>query len=290
MDVLPYFASSEDQGRGESDLHGVGGPLSVPDLSYHQSLSDVFIQAAEQAGFARNATSTARPSAAFGIYQVTQKQRPALQHRHRLSSPGRRAQPDVLTGALTLGLNLPEATGLSACAFAAAASNRRRAGRTRGVAVSRLGQFAAAVLMLSGIGPAPCWKMPASASGMRLSEVGRNLQDHLDICTLTRCSQPVTYDQLSELRVGCATFCIMKVRAHRTSPRPALPGHRGAGAMIGPTSRCISSRPCSTITAVIACPATAIPCTPARCARKAAATWPCARTTRPDRSPSMPTT
>src|SRR5699024_64344 len=39
-----------------------------------------------------------------------------------------------------------------------------------------------------------------------LLEVGRNLQDHLDICTLTRCSQPVTYDQLNELRVGLRYF------------------------------------------------------------------------------------
>ena len=30
-DVLPYFRRSEDQERGEDELHGVGGPLAVSD-------------------------------------------------------------------------------------------------------------------------------------------------------------------------------------------------------------------------------------------------------------------
>ena len=32
-DVLPYFRRSEDQARGESALHGVGGPLCVSDAT-----------------------------------------------------------------------------------------------------------------------------------------------------------------------------------------------------------------------------------------------------------------
>lgn len=41
-DVLPYFLKSEDQQRGESELHGVGGPLSVSDqISPNQQHHDV---------------------------------------------------------------------------------------------------------------------------------------------------------------------------------------------------------------------------------------------------------
>lgn len=53
-DVLPYFRRSEDQARGASDLHGVGGPLSVSDATGPHELCDAFIAAAEQAGVPRN--------------------------------------------------------------------------------------------------------------------------------------------------------------------------------------------------------------------------------------------
>ncbi|HZX71289.1 MAG TPA: GMC family oxidoreductase N-terminal domain-containing protein, partial [Rhodanobacter sp.] len=52
--VLPWFRLSEDNSRGASDLHGVGGPLGVSDLRYHNALSDDFVEAAISAGHARN--------------------------------------------------------------------------------------------------------------------------------------------------------------------------------------------------------------------------------------------
>ena len=49
-DLLPYFRKAEDQQRGADDLHGVGGPLSVSDVSEPHPLCDAFIAACEQAG------------------------------------------------------------------------------------------------------------------------------------------------------------------------------------------------------------------------------------------------
>src|SRR5699024_6168324 len=72
-EVLPWFLRSEDQARGASDLHGVGGPLGVSDLSHTNPLSDVFIQAAEQAGFARNPDFNGPAQRGVGFYQVTQR-------------------------------------------------------------------------------------------------------------------------------------------------------------------------------------------------------------------------
>ena len=37
-DVLPYFIKAENQERGESEFHGVGGPLSVSDQRIHLPL------------------------------------------------------------------------------------------------------------------------------------------------------------------------------------------------------------------------------------------------------------
>ncbi|MFP4335597.1 MAG: GMC family oxidoreductase, partial [Wenzhouxiangella sp.] len=72
-EVLPYFLRSQNQSRGASELHGIGGPLSVEDLSYFNPLSEVFIRSAEQAGFAVNRDFNGPTQRGFGLYQVTQR-------------------------------------------------------------------------------------------------------------------------------------------------------------------------------------------------------------------------
>jgi choline dehydrogenase len=64
------------------------------------------------------------------------------------------------------------------------------------------------LLLLSGIGPAP----DLEAQGIRVianrAEVGHNLQDHLDFCTVNRCTRPLTYDftRAQQLMVGVRYF------------------------------------------------------------------------------------
>ena len=62
------------------------------------------------------------------------------------------------------------------------------------------------LMMLSGIGPAAGLERAGVKAAHELAGVGANLQDHLDVMTLTRCSQPVTYDHLNELMVGLKYF------------------------------------------------------------------------------------
>src|SRR3546814_8735063 len=52
--VLPYFRRSEGNDRGADALHGGDGPLSVSDLRHVNPLSHAFVEAGQQAGFARN--------------------------------------------------------------------------------------------------------------------------------------------------------------------------------------------------------------------------------------------
>ena len=52
-DVLPYFINSEDNARGASDYHGVGGPLNVSDPVLRSRLADAMIAAAESLGIPR---------------------------------------------------------------------------------------------------------------------------------------------------------------------------------------------------------------------------------------------
>ena len=50
-EVLPYFKRSEDNDRGESEFHGVGGPLAVSDGRSLSPLVDAQLEAAVQAGY-----------------------------------------------------------------------------------------------------------------------------------------------------------------------------------------------------------------------------------------------
>jgi len=204
-EVLPYFKRSQNQSRGESELHGVDGPLSVEDLTYFNPLSEVFIQAAEQAGFAANRDFNGPTQRGFGLYQVTQRGGRRCSTAVGYLRPAR-ARPNltVLTGALTLGLEFSgdRVTGV----------RYRRRGRTVSARAEREVLLAGGainspqLLMLSGIGPAQALEKLDIPVRVNLDQVGANLQDHLDICTLTRCSQPITYDQLSEIRVGLKYF------------------------------------------------------------------------------------
>jgi choline dehydrogenase-like flavoprotein len=62
------------------------------------------------------------------------------------------------------------------------------------------------LLMLSGVGPADHLREHGISIALDLPGVGANLQDHLDICTLQRSTQPVTYDHLSDLAVAWNYF------------------------------------------------------------------------------------
>jgi choline dehydrogenase len=198
--VLPYFLKSQDQQRGKSELHSVGGPLSVQDLRYTNPLCDTFLQAGVDMGFSLNNDFNARQQEGIGFYQVTQRNGQRCSSATAFLRPAlKRPNLKVLTGALTEKLLL-------------------EGKRVNGVVVSRRGQKkqfhggeiilcsgainSPKLLMLSGIGPAE--HLQATGIDIRhgLAGVGQNLQDHLDICTLISSSSHKTYDKTSQILAG----------------------------------------------------------------------------------------
>ena len=63
------------------------------------------------------------------------------------------------------------------------------------------------LLMLSGIGPESELRAAGIKPMLNLPGVGKNLQDHLDICTLNYCNSKVTYDTANDLMVGMEYLC-----------------------------------------------------------------------------------
>jgi choline dehydrogenase len=201
--VLPYFLKAEDQARGASEYHGVGGPLAVEDLRFRNPLSAVFVEAGVASGLPRNPDFNGPVQEGVGFYQVTQRAGRRCSAASAYLRPARsRGNLEIRTQCLAARV-LFEGTraagveyrhdGLSTCA---------RAEREVLLAGGAIGS--AQLLLLSGVGPADELRALDIAVVADLTEVGRNLQDHLDFCTLSKCSRPITYDftRLQEILVA----------------------------------------------------------------------------------------
>jgi choline dehydrogenase len=205
--VLPYFRRSEDQARGPSEYHGVGGPLSVEDLRTRSPLSEVFVEAAVTLGIPRNEDFCGARPDGVGFYQVTQRGgrrcsaavaylRPAL----------RRPNLEVRTGAHATRLLLE---GNRVIGVEYRSGGRSRQARAEAEVLLAAGSIGSPqLLLLSGLGPAEELRALGLPVAADLPGVGRNLQDHLDFCTLVKSRRRTTYDfnPLQELIVGLRYF------------------------------------------------------------------------------------
>jgi choline dehydrogenase len=72
-DLLPYFRRAEDNARGESVFHGIGGPLRVEDLRYEHPLSRAWLDAAGANGLPVNPDFNGAVQDGVGRYQATQR-------------------------------------------------------------------------------------------------------------------------------------------------------------------------------------------------------------------------
>jgi len=204
-EVLPYFRRSERNQRGADRLHGGEGPLHVSDLRHVNELSGVFVQAGVQAGLAHNRDFNGPSQHGVGLYQVTQRDGARCSAATAYLHPVRaRSNLHVVTGARVHRIVLQ---GQRAVAVAYSRNGKQVVARAaREVLLSAGTVNSPQLLMLSGIGPAAELARHGIPVAVDAPQVGRNLQDHLDICTLHASTRPVTYDRTSELRTGFDYF------------------------------------------------------------------------------------
>ncbi len=205
--VLPYFLKAEDQARGADAYHGVGGPLAVEDLRFRNPLTPVFVEAGVACGLPRNPDFNGGQQEGVGFYQVTQRGgRRCSAATAYLAPARRRANLEIRTHCLV--------TRIVFAGTRAIGVEFRRHGSLERVLAEREVLLAAGaigspqLLLLSGIGPAEHLRQMGLPVVAHSPDVGRNLQDHLDFCTLSRCAQPITYDftRLQELGVALRYF------------------------------------------------------------------------------------
>ena len=192
--VLPWFRKAENQERGASEFHGADGPLSVSDLRHVNPLSEIFLDAAEDCGFQRTDDFNGAHQRGFSTYQVTQENgRRCSTSVAYLKPVKQRKNLTVLTGALVAKVLLE---GQRATGVEVSIRKVRRQFNSARVVLCGGAINSPQLLMLSGIGPGGHLRKHGISVNLDLPGVGQNLQDHLDICTLVRSKQPLTYDSV----------------------------------------------------------------------------------------------
>ena len=205
--VLPYFIKSEDQARGADAHHGVGGPLAVEDLKFRNPLSAVFVAASVACGLPRNDDFNGGQQEGVGYYQVTQRHGRRCSAAVAYLAPARR-RPNLEIR--TRGL----ATSVMFAGTRAVGVKYQHSGGIELVYAEREVLLAAGaigsphLLLLSGVGPAEHLRQMGVPVVADSSDVGCNLQDHLDFCTVSRCTQPISYDfnRMQEVAVALRYF------------------------------------------------------------------------------------
>ena len=190
-DVLPYFKKAENQERGESEYHGVGGPINVADLRDPNPLSRAFVQATAEQGLPQNEDFNGETQVGFGLYQVTQKNglrhsaavgylHPALGRENLTAVPFAQVQHLTFDGTRCTGV-VYRKDGADHTATVA-----------KEVILCTGAINSPQLLMLSGIGPRETLEQLGIEVIMDLPGVGQNLQDHFMAPVAYHIHEPIT--------------------------------------------------------------------------------------------------
>ena len=177
-DVRPYFLKAENNERGASEHHAVGGPLNVANTRSPRKLTPLFLQAAEAAGIPRVSDYNGPEQDGASWAQVTQKGGKRFSAADAYLRPAaKRPNLEIVTGAQVLRVELDgkRATGVR---YRDKRGRELVARASREVILSAGAYGSPQLLMLSGIGPADDLAGVGVAVGHELDGVGKNLHDH----------------------------------------------------------------------------------------------------------------
>ncbi len=199
-EVLPYFIKSESNpDHAESQLHGGHGPIPVASIKRKHELIEAFIAAAQAHGIPRTEDFNGERQEGAGYYQLTTRNGWRISAADAYLRPARRRRNlRVITGALAKRVVFEQARaiGIECCIGGEDSFVRAR----RGVIVCAGAVQSPHLLMLSGIGPAAALRQYRIPVVVDRPAVGENLQDHLQLRLIYRCSKPITTnDQLRSL-------------------------------------------------------------------------------------------
>jgi choline dehydrogenase len=194
-DVLPYFKKAEDQQRGADDFHGAGGPLPVSDWRHADPLSEAFVQAAAQTGIPVNPDFNGASQEGAGFFQTTTRRGRRASTAVAYLRPAKgRANLQVETSALAQRI-LFDGRRADAVEYRQAGTLRTARARKE-ILVSGGAYNSPQLLQLSGVGPAELLRAHGINVVLDAPGVGHDLQDHLQVRMVMRCSQSITLNDI----------------------------------------------------------------------------------------------
>jgi choline dehydrogenase-like flavoprotein len=230
-DVLPFFKKAEHNERLHDEFHGSDGPLNVAERPYTNPLSEVFVEAAQQAGIPLNPDFNGAAQRGCGLYQVTQK------NGARWSAASAYLHPAAVRDNLTI-ISKAQASrivienGRAVGVEYGRGARRRTARAEREVLLAAGAINSPQLLLLSGIGPADELRAVGVPVVLDLPGVGKNLQDHLNVNIVQRTTRPITLDGKDR---GFAALAVgLQWLLRRTGPGTSNVAEAGAFVASGP--------------------------------------------------------
>jgi choline dehydrogenase len=225
-DVLPYFKKAEHQTRGADDFHGAGGPLPVSDWRHTDPLSAAFVDAAAEVGLPGNPDFNGKTQEGAGFFQTTtQGGRRASAAVAYLRSAKGRGNLHVETSALAQKILFD---GRRAVAVEYKQAGTVKTARARKEVLISGGAFnSPQLLQLSGVGPAELLRQHGIEVVLDAPGVGHDLQDHMQVRVVMRCSQAVTLNDIVNNPIRKALVGL-RYAAFRTGPLTIAAGTSGA--------------------------------------------------------------
>jgi choline dehydrogenase len=225
-DVLPYFKAAEDQQRGADEFHGAGGPLPVSDSRHPDPLSQAFVDAAVEAGLPRNPDFNGAAQEGAGWFQTTTRHgRRASTARSYLRPARKRSNLRVETAALAQRIVF-EGRRAVAVEYKQGGALKIARGKKE-ILISGGAYNSPQLLQLSGVGPADLLKPHGIEVVLDVPGVGRDLQDHLQVRIVTRCTQRITLNDIAGSRFR-KLMTGLQYAAFRTGPLTIAAGTSGA--------------------------------------------------------------
>ena len=193
-DVLPFFKRSESwAGPDTAGVRGKDGPLNVQTSRLKREIVDLWVDAAEAAGYTRNADYNGADQEGVGHFQLTMKGGRRCSSAAAYLKPARnRKNLEILTGAQTEKVIFE---GDRAAGVRVRHRGMMKDIRARREVILSAGAIGSPqILMLSGLGDADELCKHNIDVRADLKGVGKNLQDHLQ-------ARPVFKTDLSTINV-----------------------------------------------------------------------------------------
>ena len=190
-DVLPYFIRSEGNQRGASATHGGDGPLACSDIGAKHELIEAIIAGAGELGVPRTDDFNGGVQEGAGYYQLFTKNglrcssavgylRPAKARSNLAVEVGAQATRVLFEGARAVGVEYRQN------------GETKRVTATREVILAAGSLQSPQLLQLSGVGPSALLQQFGIPVVRDLPGVGENLQDHLQLRLIFKCTKPIT--------------------------------------------------------------------------------------------------